>query len=392
VFDTSERIGRLRASLGAAGIDAALLGYSRSLLYYTGTTQPSLLVVTPDRYRLLVSSGFDRALEESSIPRDAIAPGNGYGAASELLDSWGVREGQLGLELDILPAKAYLQISRLFPGFRIADAAKLVLDQRKRKSPEEVELIRQACQILHQGHLRILEVLREGMTELELSAEVEDAQRRAGHEGLYFIRQPDFFMGRGPLASGENLARIAGKVRSISGGGLTPSIPMGATRRAIERGDLVVVDIPTHWHGYHSDQSRTYAVGPPRGDGAAIYAKLRDVADRVVEAMKPGVSCGELYRLAFSAAGDAGIGDRFMRLGRDPEPVPFIGHGIGLELNEPPLLARESEEPLEEGTVVTLEIETGGSPCEVTKLEDMLLVTPHGAQFLSITPRDLHEV
>lgn len=386
-----ERIARLQDGLTRAGFEATLLGYSRSLFYYAGTTQPSLLVVTPKEHALVVAAGGDLAREESWVPPGRIASG-GQESARSLLEAWGVRSGRLGLELDVLSAKAYLAFSELFSGLEPVDVTKLVLAQRARKDPEELAHMRGACASVHAGHLRVLEVLREGMTELELSAEVEDAQRRAGHEGIFFMRQLDFFMGRGPLASGENLTRIAGKVRSITGAGLSPSVPMGASTRRIERGDLIVVDIPTHCYGYHSDQSRTYSIGEPRGDGPDIYRRLKETADRLIEHVRPGVRCGELYDRAWTLAQDLGLGDRFMRLGNDPSPVPFIGHGLGLELNEPPLLAKGGREVLEEGMVVTLELETGGSPNEVTKLEDTLLVTSNGAEILTITPRLLHQV
>jgi len=114
------------------------------------------------------------------------------------------------------------------------------------------------------------------MTELELSSEIEDAHRKAGHEGLYFIRQADFFMGLGPLASGVNLSKIAGKIQSITGVGLSPSIPMGASTKTINKGDMIVVDIPTHYRGYHADQSRTYVLGDPPDICRTMYDGMKE--------------------------------------------------------------------------------------------------------------------
>jgi Xaa-Pro aminopeptidase len=230
------------------------------------------------------------------------------------------------------------------------------------------------------------------MTELELSAEVEDAHRRAGHEGQYFVRQWDFFMGRGVLASGENLSRIAGKVQSISGTGLSAAIPLGASARKIRKGDMVVVDIPTLCRGYHSDQSRTYVIGKAPAACRELYQGMREIADRTIQYLKPGVTCNDVYEMTFSIAREIGMALSYLRLGGSPDPLSFVGHGVGLEVNELPLLSKGNPDVIQAGTVVTLEIEMWKSQTEVVKVEDTLAVHPEGAELLTISPRELHEV
>lgn len=252
--------------------------------------------------------------------------------------------------------------------------------------------MRDAARILHEGHKRVMSVLREGMTELELSAEVEDAHRRAGHEGQYFVRQWDFFMGRGVLASGDNLSRIAGKIQNISGTGLSAAIPLGASTRKIRRGDMVVVDIPTLYRGYHSDQSRTYVIGKAPASCSELYQGMREIADRTIQCLRPGVTCNDVYELTFSIAREIGMEPYYLRLGRSPEPLSFVGHGVGLEVNEPPLLSKGNPDVIQAGTVATLEIEMWKSETEVVKVEDTIAVHPDGAELLTISPRDLHEV
>jgi Xaa-Pro aminopeptidase len=237
-----------------------------------------------------------------------------------------------------------------------------------------------------------MSVLREGMTEMELSAEVEDAHRRAGHEGQYFVRQWDFFMGRGVLASGENLSRIAGKVQSISGAGLSAAIPLGASMRRIRKGDMVVVDIPTLYRGYHGDQSRTYVIGKAPDACRNLYQAMREIADRTIGFLKPGVTCNDVYEMTFSIAREIGVTPYFLRLGGNPDPLSFVGHGVGLEVNEMPLLSRGNPDVIRAGTVVTLEIEMWKSEKEVVKVEDTIAVHPDGAELLTISPRELHEV
>ena len=386
------RIKKLQKALSSTSADSLLLTYSRSTLYYAGTTHPSILIVTPEDYHLLVMRGLDRVLEETCLDTDRISSGKGYKDAKEWLKTRKIEQGTLGMELDILPATQYFKVSELFSEFGIIDISGLILEQRKTKDPQEIESTREACRIVHEGHLRILDVLREGMTELELSSEIEDAHRKAGHEGLYFIRQADFFMGLGPLASGVNLSKIAGKIQSITGVGLSPSIPIGASTKTINKGDMIVVDIPTHYRGYHADQSRTYVLGDPPDICRTMYDGMKEIADQIIEMLRPGISCDDLYKKAIKVAEEIGMSSYFMRLGVDPKKVPFIGHGVGLEVNEPPLLGKNNHEVLEEGMIIALELEMCGSVGEVVKLEDTILITSDGVEVLTITPRDLHKV
>jgi len=375
-----------------AGVVAVLLSYSRSTLYYAGTTQPSLLIITSEDYHLVVIRGLDSALEETWFDTNRVSLGSGFYSAKEILEKWSVEQGRVGMELDILPTLQYAKVSELFPEFQIVDISDLVLQQRQIKDENEIEYTKMACKSVHQGHLRLLKVLREGMSELELSAEIEDAHRRAGHEGLFFMRQFDFFMGRGPLASGINLSKIAGKIQSITGVGLSPSVPMGASKRTIRRGDMIVVDIPTHHCGYHADQSRTYVLGRPPDICRTMYSGMKEIADRLIQTLKPGIRCGALYKKAVTIAQELGMGHWFMCLGVPSKRVPFIGHGVGLELNEPPLLSNNNQQVLEEGMIIALELEMSASIDEVVKLEDTILISSDGVEVLTISPRELQQI
>ncbi|MCG6533643.1 MAG: Xaa-Pro peptidase family protein [Syntrophales bacterium LBB04] len=383
----------LQSSLRDAGFNAALLSYSKSLYYYTGTTQPSCLIITPDDFVLLVLKGMEHVEYESWLPAENVIEAEaGFKDVPGVLKKLGIDDGILGMEADVIAASFYLRMTRAFPQFKISDVSKVVLEQRKIKDERELEWLRQSGRIVHAGHERILNVLRVGMTEIELSAEIEDAHRRAGHEGQYFHRQFDFFMGRGVLASGEDLSRIAGKVQSISGMGLSPALPLGASARVIGRGDMIVVDIPTLYRGYHSDQSRTYVIGRAPAACHDLYQGMKEICDRTIEYLKPGVTCAEVYETALSVAREIGMEPYYLRLGGNPEILPFVGHGVGLEVNELPLLSRHNPDIIQEGVVTTIEIEMWKSEREVVKLEDTIVVHAEGAEILTLSPRELCEI
>ncbi|MDD5475215.1 MAG: Xaa-Pro peptidase family protein [Syntrophales bacterium] len=390
-FDPLRRIKGIQEKLSPIGVDAILLNYSRSVYYFSGTAQPAFLLVSPLDYQLLIGKGIEHAFRETWLPADKLSP-SGLGGVVDVLNQWGLGGGVLGMELDVIPAALYFRIASMLPGFRIEDVARTVLEQRKIKDRHELDCLREAGRIVHAGHERVMEVLRDGMTEVELSAEVEDAHRRAGHEGQYFVRQWDFFMGRGVLASGENLSSIAGKVQSISGSGMSAAVPLGASEHVIRKGDMVVVDIPTLYRGYHSDQSRTYVVGKASSSCRELYQGMMEIADRAIGCLKPGVTCNDVYEMTFSVAREIGMEPFYLRLGGNPEPLFFVGHGVGLEVNELPLLSKGNNDVIRAGTVVTLEMEMWKSEKEVVKVEDTIAIHGGGAELLTISPRELHEV
>jgi Xaa-Pro aminopeptidase len=241
------------------------------------------------------------------------------------------------------------------------------------------------------GHRAVLSTLREGITELELAAAVENAHRLAGHEGIFFIRQPDFFMGRGPLSSGENLFRISGVVYTITGVGLSPSVPAGPSRRRISRGDQVIVDIPTLVNGYHADQTRTYVLGKANERIKTMYENLQQIADYLIETIKPGMKCSEIYRMTLEKAKELNVTDAFLNFGRGKKGS-LIGHGIGLELNEPPVLSGHNHSEVSEGYVIALDMHMMDEDVGVVKLEDTILVNQKANELLTKSPRQLFEI
>jgi Xaa-Pro aminopeptidase len=284
-----DRIHHLQKKIKEQDLAGALLSYSRDVFYYTGTAQPSYLAVLPDDYRLFVRSGYDFAREDVFIGRDKVEEERRLDNIVKKLSA-GLQGGnrRIGTELDVLTAEQFNQFRKAFSDCEFVNISPAVLEQRKTKEPGEIEKIKAACRVIHHGHEAILANLKEGVTGLELAAAVENAHRLAGHEGIFFIRQPDFFMSRGPISSGENLFKTSGVVYTITGVGLSPSVPAGPSRRRLSGGDLLMVDIPVIVNGYHADQTRTYCLGKASIDAMAMYNDLKAIADHLIEGMKAG--------------------------------------------------------------------------------------------------------
>ena len=372
-------------------LSGVLLFYSRDVFYYTGTAQPSYFFVSPQDYRLFVRSGFSFAYREAQVEKEKIREERKLENIFEEISPLLRKERKIGVELDVLPANRFLELRRIFDAFEMVDISPLILNQRKRKDASEIEALKKACKAIHKGHEKVLSALKEGITELELAAAVEDAHRLAGHEGTFFVRQPDFFMSRGPLASGPNLYQISGMVYSITGIGLSPALPLGPSRRKIKEGDLVVVDIPVVVEGYHADQTRTYIVGKAKGETKKLFQSLKEIADHLINNIRPGMKCSDIYKMALKKAEELQVDKQFLNFGNG-QKSNMVGHGVGLEVNELPTLANYDHSEISDGFVLTLEMHMMDEKFGVVKLEDMICIGEKKNDLLTITARELFEV
>lgn len=390
-MENRDRIRLLQDKIQEQELCGALLFYSRDIFYYTGTAQPSYLVVLPQDYFLFVRSGLEFALNDVFIEKDKIRDERRLEIIYREIFSKLQTNKRIGTELDILPAEQFYGFKKVFTDYDFINISPFILEQRKRKDASEINKIKKACEAIDMGHKAALTTLREGVTELEVAASVENAHRLAGHEGIFFIRQPDFFMSRGPISSGENLFKISGVVYTITGVGLSPSVPAGPSRRKISKGDLLIVDIPTLVAGYHADQTRTYILGKANEKIKTMYNNLKEIADYLIERIKPGMKCSEIYHMAIEKAKELKATDAFLNFGRGKK-THIIGHGIGLELNEPPILYEHDNSQVSDGYVVALDMHMMDENVGVSKLEDMIFITHNGNEILTKSPRQLFEV
>ncbi len=389
----AERIHHLQDILKDNGMAGAVLFHSRDIYYYTNTAQPSYLLIRPDEYMLFVRRGYDIAVEQSWLDAARIVSERSMEKIiPAMFPGPGFSGDKIGTEMDLMTVVQANAFHRALGGRKLQDISQHILRQRTIKDAKEVQSIRKACVAVHSGHLAAVSALCPGLTELELAAAVENAQRIAGHEGCFFLRSSDYVMSRGPLASGPNLRHTSGTLYTLTGTGLSSAAPTGPSRRIINSRDLVLIDIPACVEGYHADQSRMYAVGkaPPRAQ--ELFEKLREVADHIIMNMRPGNILKNLFHDAFSKAASLGMKESFMRFGNG-STAHFIGHGIGLELNEPPILSAAGDIVVSPGMTIALELHLmEPDPSQYTlKLEDTLHVTETGTEILTSSPRVLIE-
>ena len=383
-----ERIEKLQQSLAEREIDCALLLYHRDVFYYAGTARPASLAITPQHAVLFTRRGTHWISAESRV-RD-IREG-GLSTIFEWTRENGASKGRIGIEMDLVSANLYLRMKEELPSVTFTDISPITIDQRLVKDESEIEAIRGACRIVEESHRHLPRILKAGATELELVAELEKVARIHGHESFAILRKRmETEMGTALVLSGENLNIIGGYGQVVTGTGLSTAFPYGPSRREIVAGDTVVFDIAGMNAGYHSDLARTYCVGRAGKTALEAHDALKDIQSTIMKAAKPGKTANEIYDMAIARADTLGWADYFQGFGE--QRGTFVGHGLGLEIDEPPMLAPRDETVLRENMTFTTEIFMVHPEFGEVKLEDTLRVTANGAEFLTDLDREVMEV
>jgi Xaa-Pro aminopeptidase len=381
--EIGDRIRRFQSALTLEDLDGAFILQNVDIYYFSGTLQSSILYIPREGSPLLmVSKSYERAKSESSLDRIIRVNGKSdiKNAFSEFKTSL---PEKAGLEMDVLPASLYLWYQEAFPQCRWLDVSSLIRRLRMIKSPYEVAQIRKAARILNKGHHEIKTYIREGMSELEIDGYLSFIARREGHMGILRMRGWNQEMTYAHVLSGESGAVVSFLDSPHGGTGNTPAMAQGAGFRRVKRNEPIGIDFGVGVNGYLADQSRTFVIGDLPLEMARAHACSREIHLLMAKEAKPGVSCADLYRLAVDKAQEAGLVDFFM--GHGEGQVRFIGHGLGLEIDEYPILSPLFQQPLAEGMVMAIEPKFVFPGKGVVGLEDDYVITGSGVERVTIT-------
>jgi Xaa-Pro dipeptidase len=365
------------------GWQAALIMQPRDLYYYAGTAQPANLWVPDEDDPVLFTRRVHKLTQEATwIDRTVSASGfGGMSRALADLDLSLPSGAILGVEQDVLPYRLVEGLKKNLEGVTLENLSPLVLKQRLVKDDEELARIRKAVELWEKGHEAILETLAAGVAEYEVAAAMENAARRGGGDGMVWPRRWDSYLPAGGIvASGPNAWEVSGEAMTVTGVGLSQALPWGPSSRRLEAGDLVVVDFALSYEGYHCDMTRTYCVGDPSQEQRDLWERLLELHLQVVDRVRPGVTGEELYLVARGLAEDTGLIDNFMGVGS--ERGSYIGHSIGLEVDEWPVLGAGYREPLPVGAVITIEPKFMVPGQGAVMVEDDIVVTPSGHEVI----------
>jgi Xaa-Pro dipeptidase len=379
--EIDDRIAKLQERLLKAGIDGALILQNTDLYYFSGTIQQSHLYIPAEgRPLLMVRKSLQRARQDS--PLEIILPLGSPKQLMPLIRDHGLRQpAVLGMELDVLPANNYFYYRKLYPDVQIRDISLPIRMLRSVKSDYELNLIRQAAAYSDQVAQAVPNLLKTGITEIELAGMIEAQARRLGHQGIVRMRLWGAEMFYGHLMAGPAAAVPSFLASPTGGASVSAAVAQGPSFRLIQPNEPILFDYVFAWKGYISDHTRIYVVGQAPQELMDAHAHMLDLQARIKAMATPGIAAGDLYAAAVKIADQKGLGDYFM--GADDDRVRFIGHGVGLELDEFPFLASGQETPLQAGMVIALEPKLIFPGKGVVGIENTHLVTPRGLEQLT---------
>jgi len=337
-----------------------LITHLPNIRYLCGFTGSSGVLLVNRNAPVLFTDGRYKAQahqELANVARVVISKGPPLLAAAQLLQRR--KLGKIGIEGEHLTVSAHAALRKAIgTRARLLSVTGAVEKLRMIKDAEEVARIRAAVNLGATLLDTALKSIRPGVKETEVAAELEFAARRAGAEAMSF----------------ETI--VASGSRSAMPHGVATAIPIP------ERG-FVVLDFGVILHGYCSDMTRTVYVGKSSAGERRMYEAVREAQEAAIHAVRAGVASGQVDRAARSLLQRAGLARHFTH---------STGHGVGLEIHEPPRIARGQQEPLRAGMTVTIEpgayvAEKGG-----VRIEDMVLVTETGCEVLTPAPKDFIEL
>ncbi len=336
-------------------LDGILFTNLENIRYFCGFTgsDGTLLVAREEACFLTDSRYWTQAEEEVKQSRIVHYKKKLDGIVSLLSE---LKLKKVGVEGPSFTLSSYQCLMKtLGAGVQIISLEDEIKNLRAVKDSQELSLIRAAIDLSTKSFSHIMEILREGAVEKEVALEMEFFMKKNGAEATGF----DII-----IASGKRSALPHGR----------------ASLKRIDHGDFILIDFGLRIQGYHSDQTRTLVCGTPTPEQEKIYQIVKESHDLAIEAIRPGIPFSEIDTIARDHIRQQGYGDYFGH---------GLGHGIGLAVHEDPIVNSENKGLIQEGMVFTVEPGVYIPGWGGARIEDMILVTPQGAELLTYLPREL---
>lgn len=349
--DLLDRIERLRHLMADQGVDFAFVVQNVDRYYFSGTMQKGVLVIPLDQDPMVfVEKGAERAGMETPLAMTLIGSDKEIG---QILATRHILRGTAGFELDVLPVLFFERLKRVIGFNRYADISGAIKEVRAVKSDFELAQMRKSGEMLSRVFSRAGNEIREGKTELEIEAALVAEGRKIGHQGFLRMRGLNQEMMTMTVQAGYTGAVTTALDGPITGVGVTPAVPQGSSFKSVERGTPITIDYGGGYNGYITDETRSFVVGKLKERFRKPYETAKAIIEHTMTHGKAGMDCTEIFSRAYEISKKAGLEDYF--LGHGDGKVAFIGHGLGLEINELPVITARHSRILKEGMVFAFE-------------------------------------
>lgn len=292
----------------------------------------------------------------------------------------------VGMEKGLLPYNTILRLEAVFPDTATFDACPVVNLARSVKTPAEVALMERSG-ILHQEvYKHIPSLFNPGMNDYELEVAIENVARMLGCLGLFRIsgQSMEFFMAN--ILTGRNADVPTPYDFALGGAGQSPSLPVGACGEEIKPGSTVSVDVNGDFTGYMTDMTRVFSCGNIPDEAKAAHQCSIDIHNEFRRMALPGCKASDLYEMAARKAREAGFEKNFMG---HRQKAGFCGHGVGIEINELPVIAPRSKAILEAGNAIAFEPKFVIPGTGAVGIENTYIITPQSPRCLTNAPEEI---
>lgn len=382
-MQSEQRIIKLQQELKSKEIDGALIIYPIDVYYFTGTRQNATLWVPADgNPMLLVRKSYSRALKESLIEDTRPFP-----SSKEFPALFSDAVKKVGMTFDVVPVQQYNYYAKLVPGREFVDISSINREVRSIKSAWEVDQLRRCGAGLCSVFSQVPDFLRAGMRELDVAAEFEVRLRKIGSEGYIRMRAFNQELFHGLAVSSSSGVEPGFFDGAVTGRGLSSAAPHGSSTDIIQPDMPVFIDYTGVFNGYITDMTRIFVIGTLDPELTHAFATSLSIQKYLVDNLKPGAICEELFVKSAEMAEQAGLGRNYM--GAPGENARFVGHGVGLELDEFPVLAQGFKVPLQLGQTIAIEPKFVIPGKGVIGIENTFAVTAAGGEKLTDMPDDI---
>jgi Xaa-Pro aminopeptidase len=375
------RISRLQQALAARSLNGTMILDGVNMFYYTGTIQNGVLFVpTGGEPALFIRRSLERA--EKETPLKTLVRIRGLGALPGWLQSHGYPTARLGLNEATLPVSIFKRISEIFPQGAFEDMSLSLSMIRSVKSDYEVGLIREAGRRHKVLYDHIPGMIREGMTEWELGSAIHGRMLKLGYTGVARLATYNSELFAGVISFGESGNYPTASVGPGGLVGLSPAFPFLGGARRLREGDTIFVDTGFAHEGYFTDKTRVFALGHPNESAVAAHKICLDIQEAVRSRLRPGAVPSEMFEEVYrTEVMERKFEENFMGFGDNQ--VPFLGHGIGLVIDEFPAISTKTGVPLKKNMVLALEPKKGLKDIGMVGVENTFLVTEQGGEKLT---------
>jgi Xaa-Pro aminopeptidase len=379
--EISQRISRLQRRLQETSMDGALILDPVNMYYYTGTMQQGVVFVPIEGEPVfLVRRSFERAQLETPLQR--VVPLKGFSQLQAILADLGLRTNILGVAETTLSVAVFKTLVKAFPGGTFADISALLGMVRAVKSDYEVELIRKAGARHEIVYDAIPAMIHEGMTEWELGAEIHKKTMALGYTGITRFAVSGMEMFLGIVSFGESANYPTASIGPGGQVGLSPAFPLVGGMKKLGRGEPIFVDTGFGYEGYFTDKTRVFSLGALPTLAVDAHTVCLDIQEAVRCRLKPGAIPSQIYEEVYGEfVHSRGFEKDFMGFGSNQ--VPFLGHGIGLAIDEFPVIAGKVHAPLEANMVIAVEPKKGLEGIGLVGVENTFRVTAEGGERLT---------